>query len=308
MEERFLQWLGDHVLPDGDIPLGIGDDGAVLPPCPAGLIVTVDMLLEGVHFRFTADGEFPGATPYQIGRKALAVNLSDMAAMAAVPMAALVAVAADSSRPDHDLPSIYEGLLNLAGEHNVTIVGGDTNATSGPLTISVTVLGQSANAWRRSGASVGDELWVTGRLGGSLCGHHLNFQPRLEESRWLAKQDGVSAAMDLSDGLSIDLPRLATASECGAIVFAEKVPISDDAGALHERDGIPVLRHALDDGEDFELLLAIEPQHSRKIASEWPFRTALTQIGHLQELQSGVQLCDASGRRQPMEPAGFLHQ
>jgi thiamine-monophosphate kinase len=308
MEERFLQWLGDHIPPDGGIPLGIGDDGAVLPPCPDGLVVVVDMLLEGVHFRFDGEQHRSGATPYQVGRKALAVNLSDMAAMAAVPMAAVVAVAANSSRPDHDLPGIYEGLLNLAEEHDVAIVGGDTNSTSGPLTISVTVFGKSSHIWRRSGASVGDQLWVTGRLGGSLCGHHLDFQPRLEEAWWLSEQNGVSAAMDISDGLSIDLPRLAKASGCGAIVFAEKVPISDDAVTLHNRDGTSPLRHALDDGEDFELLLAISPERSASIENQWPFRTPWTHIGHLQELECGLQLCDATGDRRPLEPAGFLHQ
>jgi thiamine-monophosphate kinase len=306
MEKEFLRWLTHSVPADERIPLGIGDDAAILAGCEDGVVVAVDMLVEGVHFHFN-DATVPGyATPYQVGRKALAVNLSDLAAMAAEPTAALVAVAANSKRSEHDLQAIYGGLLDLAKRHKTPIIGGDTNGTDGPLTISVTVLGRVANPWLRSGASSDDELWVTGRLGGSLLSRHLHFEPRLEEAAWLRERKGISAAMDISDGLSVDLPRLAEASQCGAAVLAEQIPIATDANILSKLDGRSPLDHALNDGEDFELLLALRSGDAASIRRDWPFSTELTRIGQLQHAERGIEIVDRSGRR-PLEAFGYLH-
>lgn len=307
MEQEFHRWLMDSIPADPRIPVGIGDDAAVVGPCPAGAVVAVDMLVEGVHFHF-GDPQVAGfASPYQVGRKALAVNLSDMAAMAAVPTAILVAVAANSSRPEHDLRAIYAGLLELANRYDTPLVGGDTSATDGPLTIAVTVVGQVNKPWLRSGANVGDQLWVTGRLGGSLLSHHLDFEPRLEESTWLREQAGVSAAMDISDGLSVDLPRLAAASQCGALLVASQLPISTDAQVLAAQDGRSAIDHALNDGEDFELLLAIAPDDAKVIRQRWPFSTELTRVGQLQAAEDGVQVL-IDGVEQRLHADGYLHE
>jgi thiamine-monophosphate kinase len=266
------------------------------------------MLVEGVHFHFD-DAEAPGyATPYQVGRKSLAVNLSDLAAMAAVPAAVLVAVAVNSERPEHDLRALFEGLLDLAQRYDVPVVGGDTNATKGPLTISVTVLGNAGGTpWLRSGAEVGDHLWVTGCLGGSLLTHHLHFEPRVKEAAWLSSQPGISAAMDISDGLSVDLPRLVEASQCGAMLIEGDIPISAAAQTMATIDGRRAVDHALHDGEDFELLLAVAPQHGDAIRDRWPFEVDLTRIGVIQDAASGLQILGTKGVR-GLTPKGYLHR
>jgi thiamine-monophosphate kinase len=306
VEKEFLKWLTENIAADGAIPLGIGDDAAVLGEHNGWLLAAVDMLVEGVHFQLECD-QTPGfATPYQVGRKALAVNLSDMAAMAATPVAALVAVAANPRKSTHDLPNVYQGILDLSREFATPIIGGDTNSTNGPLTISVTILGKTEKEWRRSGGRPGDELWVTGSLGGSLAGHHLEFQPRLAEAQWLAEHVAISAALDLSDGLSIDLRRLAEASDCGARLLREQIPISHAAIKMSALDGGSPLDRALHDGEDFELLLAV-PKKEAVALSGWPFSTPIVKVGELQPQELGVELCDRAGIRHPLPAGGFLH-
>lgn len=308
MESEFLDWLRTAIAPHRRIATGIGDDGAVFagPELGEQVVAAVDMLVEGVHFHFDAR-QAGVATPESVGRKALAVNLSDMAAMAAEPIAALVAVAANSARDEHRLTDIYRGLLELSQEFDTPIIGGDTNSTEGPLTISVTVLGRTAAPWLRSGARPGDQLWVTGQLGGSILGHHLTFSPRLEESRWLQQHATVHAAIDLSDGLSLDLHRVLVASRCGAILEATQIPISPAAEQRAQQTGNTPLEHALNDGEDFELLLVVEPRQAEQLLEDWPFATRLSRIGYVDGEVANLRL-QWDGQLHALMPGGYVHQ
>ncbi|MDA1017213.1 MAG: thiamine-phosphate kinase, partial [Planctomycetota bacterium] len=178
-EFDFIDWVRQRAAGNPrTVPLGIGDDAAALRLVDSETLVATDMLMEGVHFTF------PGATPFQAGRKALAVNLSDIAAMAGRPVAAFVAIALPKSRGAAFGREVMDGIQTLADEFHTVIAGGDTNSWSGPLVVSVTVLGSVVGKRyvTRSGAKPGDRLFVTGRLGGSLSGKHLDFTPRIHEA------------------------------------------------------------------------------------------------------------------------------
>ena len=183
---------------------------------------------DGVDFRLAKDD------PRLIGRKALAVNLSDLAAMASQPIAAVIAIALPrvgigSLTPLDLAKQLYEGLLPLAAEFDVALAGGDTNTHDGPLVISITALGTLTDRGplTRRGGQPGDKLLVTGSLGGSILRHHFNFTPRIREAILLHERYELHAGMDISDGLALDLSRLADESGCGAVIRTDQLPISD---------------------------------------------------------------------------------
>ncbi len=181
--------------------IGVRDDAAVLKLAALGdVVLTSDLLTEGVHFRLDE------CTPQQVGRKALAVNLSDLAAMAARPITALVSIALPRQGASQLVRELYDGLLSLADQFQLTLAGGDTNSWSGPLVISVTLVGQVTEhgALTRCGAKPGDQLLVTGQLGGSILNKHLSFMPRVREALILNDRYTLSAGMDISDGLTLD--------------------------------------------------------------------------------------------------------
>lgn len=306
MEQDFLDWLLPRLPADPRLEVGPGDDAAVLRP-PAGrrTVVSVDMLTEGVDFRLGPDG----AAPRRVGHKALAVGLSDLAAMAARPEAAVVAVCLPRVGGDSLAREIATGIASLAAGFDVAIAGGDTNAWDGPLVVSVTVLGSVApgRCWRRDGARPGDVLVATGGFGGSILGRHLDVRPRCAEAAWIAERFPVHAAIDVSDGLSLDLSRLAQASHAGAVLDLAAVPIHPDAVHLAATDGGSPLDHALADGEDFELLLALPPAAAADLlAAGWPFPTPLTRIGTVTS-GPGLSARSTDGRVAPLTPRGFLH-
>lgn len=301
MEAEFHQWLREHVPADANLPLGLRDDAAFWTQNAShGLVITTDLLSDGVDFRLAE------VDPRRVGRKALAVNLSDLAAMAAEPLAAVVSIALPR-RPDSQAAlrlaiSLYEGLLPLAKEFNVAIAGGDTNAHDGPLVICVTAWGQltSRGPLTRSAGRPGDKLLVTGSLGGSLAGHHFDFTPRVREALLLHERYNLHAGMDISDGLALDLSRLAEASGCGAVLHADQIPISDAAAKLTNP-----LQHALGDGEDFELLLAAPADVADAIVRDQPLDCRVTCIGAL-IAERGLWQSD-NGNRTPLEPKGWQH-
>jgi len=304
VEQDFLDWLLPRLPADPRLEIGPGDDAAVIRP-PAGrrTVVSVDMLTEGVDFLLGDD-----CSPRQVGRKALAVGLSDLAAMAARPEAAVVAVCLPRGGAAI-ARELADGVAALAREHDVALAGGDTNAWDGGLVVSVTVIGSVApgRAWRRAGARPGDRIVATGAFGGSILGRHLDVRPRLAEAAWIAERFPVHAAIDVSDGLSLDLSRLLAASGCGAVVDLAAVPIHADAVRLGARDTTPPLDHALADGEDFELLLALPAAAADDLlAADRPFPTPLTAIGTV-TAAAGLQARGADGRLAPLEPRGFLH-
>jgi thiamine-monophosphate kinase len=305
VESEFIAWLRQRLPPHPQLRLGIGDDAAILRLANAvDCVVTIDTLMDGVDFRLTE------CDPRRAGRKALAVNLSDLAAMAARPVAAVVSLVVPRENGKPLAVELYEGLLPLAQQFNVAIAGGDTNSWDGPLVISITAIGEVTQhgPWLRSGARPGDEILVTGSFGGSILGKHFDFQPRVNESLLLSANYRINAAIDVSDGLSLDLSRVAAESDCGAALDLNQIPIAADARRLEETrgDGITALEHALSDGEDFELILAVPPDEAQRLLADQPLDVPLTRIGRFVDQPSLWQQF-SDGSRQPLAPRGYEH-
>lgn len=305
MERELLAWLRDRLPPHPRVPLGFGDDAALLEARPGWrMVVTTDMLTEGVDFIV---GEHE---PPRIGRKALAVNLSDLAAMGAEPVAAFVSLALPKAGGLELAHALYEGILPLAAEFELAIAGGDTNSWDGPLVINVTAIGECEEnrELRRDGALPGDAILVTGEFGGSLLGKQFDFTPRVREARWLVEHCQIHAAMDVSDGLSLDLSRLASASGCGAALDLGCIPISASARVFADsrKDGRTALDHALSDGEDFELILAAPPKQAEELVRSQPLGVPLMRIGTF-VAETGLWSQQPDGKRIPLSPDGYEH-
>lgn len=280
-----------------DVPVGIGDDAAVLEFGGRQVAITCDPVVAGVHFE-------PDADARHVGHKAIGRNLSDLAAMGAEPAFAVVSVLLPAGA---DREGVFTGLRDAARAAGVQVVGGDVAATPGPLTVTCTVLGWiHGRALLRSGARAGDSLHVTGPLGGSSLGRHLAPRARIVEGRWLAEQPAVVAAIDVSDGLALDGATLARASGGLGLVFdAATIPIHADAVELEARDGVSALEHALSDGEDYELAFVVRA--GADLSSDGPLDAdAYRPIGRF-ESDSGYWL-DVGGARRPIEPDGYQHE
>jgi thiamine-monophosphate kinase len=307
MESEFIAHLRSILpKPAADVLVGPGDDAAVLAwRNDRHCVVTTDMLMDGTDFRLGVDA------PQRIGRKSLAVNLSDLAAMGAEPVAAVVSLALPRAGGLELAQRLYAGLLPLAAEFSCSIVGGDTNSWDGPLVVSVTALGRTTDGrlLKRSGAKPGDVIVVTGEFGGSILGKQFDFTPRVREALSLAERYEVRAAMDVSDGLSLDLSRLCAESGCGAVLDFDKIPIAADADRLAAQDptaGTAVDR-ALSDGEDFELLMAMPLDHARRAVAEKVLGTPLTIIGEFTR-ERGLWSRIGGGERTPLKPRGYEHR
>lgn len=279
------RWLGAA---SPRAPFGIGDDCAVLPAARGPQLITVDPVIFGRHF----DAAVP---PRAVGAKLLKRNLSDLAAMGGCPSAAVLALTLDPHTSLAWLEQFYRGLAACARRYRVPIVGGDLAQADGVLAASLTLLGAAAGprVVTRTGARIGDSIYVTGVLGRSLAsGHHFAFHPRLAEGAWLAGRPEVRAMMDVSDGLAKDL---------GALTPPHAKPALEP-DALPLRRGAD-LRAALTDGEDYELVFALAA-HTDAVAfarawhRRFP-RTRLTNIGHFARSNalspSAVRLEDFSG-------------
>jgi len=305
MELEFIRWLRERLPPDPRLPLGLDDDAALLR-LAAGqqTVVTVDMLSDGVDFQLGSDA------PERIGRKALAVNLSDLAAMAARPLAAFVALTLPRAGALQLARQLFEGMFPLAQRFNLAIAGGDTNTWDGPLALSATVIGTVTERGPlvRSGAQPGDAILVTGSFGGSRLGHQFDFEPRVDEALWLAERFPLHAGIDTSDGLSLDLSRICQASGCGAVIDPARIPIADDAHrwARQQHGGTTALDHALSDGEDFELILAVPPAAARELIAAQPLACGLSSIGEF-VAETGLWQRAADGKRSPLAARGFEH-
>jgi thiamine-monophosphate kinase len=297
-----------HSLPTNkSVVAGAGDDCAVLDlGLPDKLLLfKTDAVVEGTHF--TKD-----TPPEKIGHKALARCLSDIAAMAGTAIAALVTIALPKNFEPALIEKIYAGINALARKHEVAIVGGETTVNPERILISISMLGHvpRGKATLRSGAEVGDAIFVTGELGGSLAGKHLEFEPRLIEAQWLAQNFSIHAMMDLSDGLAGDLRHILKASRVGAELLTPSIPISRAAKAASraETSAKPPLLAALTDGEDFELLFTVAARDAVPVLDAWKIRfpdVILTCIGKI-IANEGVHLRDKRGVR-PLEAQGYTH-
>lgn len=313
-----------------DVALGVGDDAALLDlGSDALLVATCDAQVEGRHFLWSV------ATPEEIGHKALAVNLSDIAAMGAEPLWALVSLLLPPTLSVDALDGIYAGMRQLAARFAVAVVGGNVAATDGPFTLDVTLLGRVRRGaeLRRSGGKPGDALLVTGHLGAAAAGVLLATSgdsqetgtiladmrasarqamvapyPRVAEGRALAATGVVDAMLDVSDGLAADLSHLCAASATGALLTAETIPVAPEAAALARAYGRDPLALALTGGEDYELLFAVPPdQVARALTAVRAVGGAATVIGRLTEPERGMRLRLPDGAEQALEPRGWDH-
>ena len=338
--------LGEHALiariharvpPAPDfVHVGIGDDAAVVGPERNCLeVITTDCLIEGVHFDRTL------ASAADIGYKALAVNLSDLAAMAATPRVALLSLALPGTLPATDFEALLDGLLSLAKEVRLALVGGNIARSPGPLMIDLTAIGsvKPRRMLTRSGARPGDALYVSGTLGASAAGlgslrvrrtgrldsdqgelragpavahavpceaRHLRPQPRLRLGALLGRTRTASACIDLSDGLADGIRQIAQASGVGAIVDAESIPIDAGTRAWFDSQGQAPVDAALRGGEDYELLFTVPRRNRRRLEAVQRLvgDLPITRVGHIMATRD-VALRQ-NGQLAAL-PAGFVH-
>jgi thiamine-monophosphate kinase len=301
------------------VVMGIGDDAAVLSPSAGKVfLVTTDLLLEGVHFRL----EF--TDPYRLGRKALAVNLSDIAACGGMPTAFLVSLATSPEAEVASVQALYKGMMEQAHLYGCSLIGGDTSKGK-ELLISITLIGEveERNCVYRSGARQGDGIFVTGQLGdaalglkqlksgvkeGYLVERHLDPTPRVKEGGAIARLGLATAMIDISDGLIADLGHILQASGVGAQVYLPQLPLSAPfRERIKQYYKNPYLL-ALAGGEDYELLFTASPGRQeaiKKLAAD--LGTPMTLIGEIAEAAAGVTLVGADGKRVPVEQRGHDH-
>jgi thiamine-monophosphate kinase len=300
-EFAFIDWLRRRTPSTARVMIGPGDDTAALHwPGPSTCLITTDMLLEGSCFLLAEAG------PRRVGRKAMAVNLSDIAAMAGVPRAAVVSVGLPRQGGRALAENLYLGLREVADAFDTAIVGGDTNSWDGPLVLSVTILGEATprGPVKRSGARIGDWLMTTGAFGGSIRGHHLDFTPRVREALTLHQSADLHAMIDVSDGLAADVWHLCEESGCGAALLAEAIPLTEPARQMNDRRS--PLEHGLSDGEDFELVFAVSPEDGTRLLATQPLPdVTLTHIG--QCVEQGLWLVE-QGQSRPLAPKGYVHR
>ena len=301
-ETDFIDWIrAQSAFDPSAVPVGPGDDMAVIAFGSERILLGVDQALDGVHFVLADHG------PQAAGRKVMARNLSDVAAMAAVPQAAVASVAFPKGLDRSAAEAIYQGLRAAGDEFRCPVVGGDVGVWPGPLAISVTLAARSAGVAPilRSGAVVGDAVCVTGSFGGAWKSQrHLTFTPRINEAIALAAHYDLHAMIDVSDGLAADLAHVCEPSGVGAVVVAADVPIHEQVRALGDE---AALTAALGDGEDYELLFTLgEPQATRLLRDQ-PLAVGVTRIGTI-EPGSALSLLGADGRRRPLKTAGWEHE
>jgi len=290
-EFGLIKRIQKFIKTDASVIKGLGDDCAVLSfDKNRYQLFTCDMLVENTDFTLQDN-------PYLIGRKAIAVSISDIAACAGLPRYCLVSIGISKNTPLEFIDKLIKGMVNVAGKYNINIVGGDLSCAR-QFTINVSVLGlvEKKNLVLRSGAKIGDIIFVTGRLGGSILGKHLEFTPRLKEARFLVRNFKVNSLIDISDGLASDLGHILEQSSVGAIIYADLIPLAKEAQGLKD---------ALYMGEDFELLFTLSRQEAKKLLLKK--LTDFHAIGEIRQKIYGLKLVDKQGREKIIKPQGFRH-
>jgi thiamine-monophosphate kinase len=304
---------------DQQVIVNIGDDAAVVKSSPDRLLIfTTDTMVEKVHF------DLSYFTFKEIGWKAMAANLSDIAAMGGLPTYALVTIGLPKSARSTDVLSIYEGVTEIAKRHNCKIIGGDTTLVRRDLFISIALLGEVEKKFlvTRSGAKKGDLICITGKLGEaqaglellkrfgrrnlSLARKHLKPEPKIDQARALIRNLKVNSMIDISDGLSSELFHLAEESKVGALLYQQKIPISAKclkAALLLNRDP---LKFALSSGEEYELLFTINRRDKSKL-ERIKSKLGISVVGEIMDKRQGVRIVLTSGAVQELKKSGFAH-
>ncbi len=306
-ELELIGRLTPSLATNASVVTGAGDDCAVLDLGLPGkvLLFKTDAVVEGVHF--TAE-----TPPEKIGHKALARCFSDIAAMGGTPSSVLITLGLPDGFDAARVEQIYAGMNALARRYDVAIAGGETTRNPGQLLLSVAAIGTvpKDGCIRRAGAKPGDAIFVTGELGGSLAGKHLDFEPRVAEANWLREHFPPHAMIDLSDGLAGDLRHLLHAGGVGAELLARAIPVSRAAklAARDHPDAKPALLAALTDGEDFELLFTTASQQAVRLLDAWKARFPDVRLSCIGKVQTGTEvvLRDATGCR-PFPQHGYVH-
>lgn len=307
MEKQFVKWLVEkyHVR-GGDAAVGVGDDSAVIDLPSTQIVVSTDSISDGTHFDVNKH------SLEEIGHKSLAVSLSDIAAMGARPLFATVNFTCPSTFGLSEVQRLFDAIWQTGQQFDVSIVGGDTNRWDGKLVVSSTVFGtgfpgMAGKYWAMSGGRPGDQILVSGELGGSILGKHVAFTPRVELAKRIASRYVITAATDITDSLALDLAALAEQSDCGFRVSREKIPTTDDAQQLAMASSRSPGYHALYDGEDFELILCAELSIAEKMLADPALDVRLTRIGELTQDQSFLIKESESADFVPLEIKGFEH-
>ncbi len=309
-----------------DLVIGIGDDTAVIRmDTRRALLVTCDIQVEGRHFRFDH------ITPYQLGRRAMAVNVSDIASMGGKPTFALVSLGLPGAFPVASYDRLFEGMRDELQRHGARIVGGNLARTEDLLIVDITLMGENelSRVMTRDGARVGDRLFVTGRLGASGAGFqalkafgkkvparyrhlvacHLTPTPRVALGRRISRSGAATAMIDLSDGLAGDLFHICTRSKVGAEIYPDRLPLPERIGEIAAKSGKSVIDLALHSGEDYELLFTVPsrvPVRKIRSLSRDP-EIPITEIGKIVGRKEGYCLVHSQGTRIPLAPAGWDH-
>ncbi len=306
-EFELIQRLTRSLPTNKSVVVGPGDDCAVLDfGLPDRLLLfKTDAIVEGIHFP-------TDTAPEKIGHKALGRCLSDIAAMAGAPAAALVTLALPRNFEPEFVEAIYSGMSALARRYDVAIVGGETTTNPERMLISVALVGSVSRGKSvlRSGAEVGDAIFVSGELGGSLAGKHHDFEPRLNEARWLTQNYSIHAMLDVSDGLAGDLRHILKASRVGAQLNSTAIPISREARrtAKAESSTKTPLLAALTDGEDFELLFTVASKDAVPLLDAWKAQFPKVELSCIGKITAGegITIRDKEGVR-PLTAHGYEH-
>ena len=307
------------------VTLGIGDDAAIFKPTAGHeMVFTTDMLVEGRHF------DFKWITPWQLGAKTMAVNISDCAAMGAKPTVAVVSLGVPKSFPVSDLEAFYDGMKSWGEQFGAQIVGGDT-VGSDSFVVNIAMIGEveAGRALKRSGAQAGDALFVTGTLGDSAAGlhalqhpsakakeaaaplikRHLTPVPRFNVGRSLSIQKWATSAIDISDGLSSEIHHLCEESDMGAEIHEEALPLSASLALYCEENGLNPLDFAINGGEEYELLFTVPLKKISDVLRNLSGETGVTvkSIGRMVPKAKGITFITRKGQRLPLEAKGFNH-
>ena len=308
---------------DKRVVLNIGDDAAILRGSKNKLLVfTTDTLMEKVHF------DLKYCSYRDVGWKSMAANLSDIAAMGGIPLAGIISLGVSSRTKVEDILKLYSGLKTLSSRFKCPVVGGDI-FSSKSLVITISLLGEvEKNLFKtRSGAKVGDLICVTGGLGEAEAGlrflkkssknkiqfndpitkKHLNPYPRIEESRLLVKNLKMTSMIDISDGLSSDLYHICEESNKGALIYAEKIPISQKTKTVCKLLSLSPLNLALSSGEEYELLFTLSPEEEKKLLKVTQGKFQVSIIGKIKNVKEGVKILDQDGKIRNLKKTGYRH-